>query len=125
VAQYTRLDLAIDRGAEATGGQNHRLQNRKVIILLTDGLPNQVPPAEDGSVETTVLRAASAAKQAGIIVYTVAIGAPEDTNPKLLIGCASTPDRYYYTPDPEDLEGIYRAIAHSIDCPPGAFWGGR
>ena len=125
MAELTRLDLALQRGAEAILQGARRNENTPVLVLLTDGLPNQVPPAEDGSVETTVLRAASAAKQAGIIVYTVAIGAPEDTNPKLLIGCASTPDRYYYTPDPEDLEGIYRAIAHSIDCPPGAFWGGR
>ncbi len=124
-AEYTRLDLALTVGAEAILEGARRPGNTPVIVLLTDGLPNQVPYAEDGKMETTVLRAAAAAKEAGITVFTIAIGAPEDTNPVLLKGCASTEDHYYYTPDPEDLAGIYRAIAHVIDCPPDAFWGQR
>lgn len=124
-AEFTRLDLALQVGAEAIQTGNRRSQNTPVLILLTDGLPNRVPPAEDGRMETTVLRAAAAAKAAGITVYTIAIGAPEDTNPELLRDCATDPDHYFYTPDPEDLDAIYRAIAYSIGCPPESFWGGR
>lgn len=124
-AEYTRLDLALMVGTEAILDGARRPDNTPVVILLTDGLPNQVPYAEDGTMETTVLRAAAAAKTAGITVFTIAIGAPADTNPVLLKACASGADHYYYTPDPEDLAGIYRAIAHAIDCPTDAFWGQR
>jgi Mg-chelatase subunit ChlD len=124
-AEFTRLDLALERGAEALRVPNRRAANTPVVILLTDGLPNQVPAAEDGRMETTVLRAAAAAKDAGVTVYTIAIGPPEDTNPELLRAAASSPGHYYYTPDPEDLGQIYRAIAYSFGCPKEAFWGGR
>jgi hypothetical protein len=39
--------------------------------------------------------------------------------------CASSADRYYYTPDAEGLGTIYRAIAYSFGCPPERFWGRR
>jgi Mg-chelatase subunit ChlD len=121
----TRLDLALAAGAVALAPERRQPGNTPVMILLTDGLPNRVPLAEDGSQETTVLRAAAAAKATGIDVYTIAIGAATDTNPALLTGCASVADHYYYTPDPEDLATIYKAIAHAIGCPPDAFWGRR
>ncbi len=123
--EYTRLDLALSVGAEALIKGPHRAGSSAVLILLTDGLPNQVPVAEDGRMETTVLRAAAAAKQAGITIYTIAIGAPTDTDPVLLKGCATDADHYYYTPDPEDLAAIYGAIAYRIGCPARSFWGKR
>jgi Mg-chelatase subunit ChlD len=123
VAELTRLDLAFEVGAQAILEGPRLAGNTAVIILLTDGLPNQVPYAEDGTVETTVLRSAAAAKDSGISVFTIAIGDVSDTNPELLTACASTEEDYYYTPDPEDLAEIYMAIAHSIDCPPSQFWG--
>ncbi len=123
--EYTRLDLALTVGAEAILKGPHRVGSSAVLILLTDGLPNQVPVAEDGTMETTVLRAAAAAKRAGITVYTIAIGAPGDTDPVLLKGCATDSDHYYYTPDPEDLAAIYGAIAYRIGCPPENYWGRR
>ena len=116
-AQLTRLDLAFERGAEALRSPARKAENAAELVLLTDGLPNQVPLAPDGTQETTVLRAAAAAKGAGVRVYTIAIGAPEDTNPALLIECATEPGMYYYTPDPEDLGRIYGRIAAAIGCP--------
>jgi hypothetical protein len=78
-----------------------------------------------GSQEDTVLAAAARAKDAGIWVYTIAIGAPEDTNPALLTACATDPSMYRYTPDAEDLGAIYTEIAYSFGCPKERFWGGR
>lgn len=124
-AQFTRLDLAFDRGLEALDPARRKPGNKPVIILLTDGLPDQVPPAEDGKMETTVLRAAAKAKDAGVVVFTIGIGAPEDINPDLLKGCATDPNHYFYTPDPEDLGAIYKAIASDFGCPVSSFWGGR
>lgn len=124
-AEFTRLDLAMEVGAQAILGGARTLANTPVLVLLTDGLPNRVPLAEDGTMETTVLRAAAAAHRAGIVVYAIAIGAPEDTNPDLLRATAGDPANYYYTPDPEDLDTIYQTIARDFGCPPDRFWGGR
>ncbi|MCB0216629.1 MAG: VWA domain-containing protein [Caldilineae bacterium] len=124
-AQFTRLDLAFERGLEALQSPARMSDNTPVLIVLTDGLPNRVPLADDGSMETTVLQAAARAKAAGVRVYTIAIGPPEDTNPQLLGACASTPELFYYTADPEDLGDIYRQIAYSFGCAPDSFWGGR
>lgn len=118
-AAGTRLDLAVRRGAEALSdlgapSEGHRTQ---VIILLTDGIPNRVPPAADGTMATTVLAEATRVKDMGARIYTIAIGAPEDTNPELLKTVASHEAMYYYEPDPEDLAGVYSEIAHTIRCP--------
>jgi Mg-chelatase subunit ChlD len=114
-AEGTRLDLAFQRGAEALAARV--AGSTPVIILLTDGLPSQVPPAEDGSVATTVLRAAQAAKDAGVTVYTIGVGLPADIDAGLLTAAATSARHYYFTPDPEALAGIYEQIAYSFGCP--------
>jgi Mg-chelatase subunit ChlD len=114
-AEGTRLDLAFQRGAEALALRI--AGSTPVVILLTDGLPSQVPPAEDGSVATTVLRAAQAAKDAGVTVYTIGIGLPADIDATLLTAAATSARHYYFTPDPEALAGIYEQIAYSFGCP--------
>lgn len=116
-AEGTRLDLAFERGAEALAG--HAPDSTPVIVLLTDGLPNQVPVAEDGRMETTVLRAAQQAKDLGARVYTIGIGVPTDIDAALLRSAASTAEDFYYTPDPETLGSIYSQIAYSFGCPGG------
>jgi Mg-chelatase subunit ChlD len=114
-AEGTRLDLAFQRGAEALAGRV--AGSTPVVILLTDGLPSQVPPAEDGSVSTTVLRAAQAAKDAGVTVYTIGVGLPSDIDAGLLTASATSARHYYFTPDPEALAGIYEQIAYTFGCP--------
>jgi Mg-chelatase subunit ChlD len=122
--EYTRLDLAVTVGAEATGS-GHLPDNHRVVILLTDGLPNQVPLDPDGTMETTVLKAAAAARAQDVSIYTIAIGTPTDTNPVLLQAMSSGPGYYYYMPDPEDLEKVYDEIYGSIPCPRDGFgWPG-
>lgn len=114
-AEATRLDLAFLRGNEALVG--HNPTSTPVLIMLTDGLPNRVPRAEDGRMETTVLRAAQVAKDAGAMVYTIGIGQPTDIDPVLLRDSASRPENFFYTPDPEELNGIYKQIAYTFGCP--------
>jgi Mg-chelatase subunit ChlD len=122
----TRLDLAFARGADALAPERRRPDNTPVLVLLTDGLPNRVPtPVSGGSQEDTVLAAAGRAKDGGIHVYTIALGAPEDTNPALLEACATDPSMYHYAPDAEDLGAIYTAIAYAVGCPKERYWGGR
>lgn len=126
IDQHTRLDLALERGAAASLGTSHRPTAAPVVILLTDGLPNQVPPAEDGRMETTVLRAAADAKRQGVIVYTVGLGAPEDIDAALLRDIADDPSMYADAPDGEDLAAIYATLAARVRCAPGrhSWWEG-
>jgi uncharacterized protein YegL len=123
----TRLDLAFQVGAEALAADLRMPDNTPVIILLTDGVPNLVPPDPDtGRAEDTVIAAAEAAKEQGITVYTVGFGStdaaadPADrVNRELLEQCASDPSKAYIDPSAEGLLTIYREIAKVFACPVG------
>jgi Mg-chelatase subunit ChlD len=121
LAEGTRLDLALDEGQRALG-RGPRLQpNQPVVILMTDGLPNRVPFGPGSAQpdcphqECTVLRHAAALKAAGTRLYTIGLGEASDVLRELLEAAASAPDHYYFAPDGEDLEAIYRQIAGRID----------
>jgi Mg-chelatase subunit ChlD len=125
VDEFTRLDLALDRGAEALRDAARRPASSPMMILLTDGLPNQVPYAEDGTMETTVLRSAQAAKADGTQLYTIGVGHTDSADPidqinaVLLREVASDPSMFYQTPDAEEVKGIYAEVAVTFGCPPG------
>ncbi len=121
----TRLDLAFAWGQKPLEGPKRRLENRAVVIVLTDGLPNRVPygpgTAYPGSQrqEDSVLAAAEAVKAAGTRVYTIGLGSPRDILPWLMIAGASERAMYHYAPRPEELGGIYAQIAQTFDgCNP-------
>lgn len=116
-AEGTRLDLAFQMGAASLGaGASDRT---RVMIVLTDGLPNRVPtPAPSGSEEETVLWAATVAKSEGVRVFTIGLGEPSDILVGLLSAAASSPADYYYAPDPSQLGAIYETIAGVVRvCP--------
>jgi hypothetical protein len=132
MAEGTRLDLAFQTGSQALAPELRRVDNTPVMIMLTDGLPNKVPPAEDGSMNTTVIRAAQAAKDTGIVVFTIGVGsidpsAPllERVDPDLLSACASSPAGFYHDPTAEDLTNIYNQIFRVVNpCPGRHEWNG-
>ena len=95
-----------------------RQRNRPVIILLTDGKANPEP------VETAVDEARRA-KEAGVTIFVIGLGHPEDLDNEALRLIASRPDYYYQTPRAEELAAVYEEIAGVIPCPPEQFWGGR
>ncbi|MCB9177009.1 MAG: VWA domain-containing protein [Caldilineae bacterium] len=123
--EHSRLDLAFERGAEALRGVPAGADTT-VLVVLTDGMPNQVPYAEDGTMETTVLRQAAAAKAAGIGVYTIGLGrsaGPDrEINADLLRAAASTPGMYYEAPDAGRLAEIYGRLTRLIPCGGGRYW---
>jgi Mg-chelatase subunit ChlD len=118
IQQGTRLDLALERGAEALAGAPRTGGRQPVLVLLTDGLPNRVPFPPGGRQEDTVLAAAEAAKAGGIALYTVGLGAEDDLLRWLLQRAASEPSMYLQAPDGEDLAAVYREIAgRVVGCP--------
>ncbi len=125
-AQGTRLDLAFDVGMLALSPERRKVDNTPVLVMLTDGLPNQVPlHPESGRQEETVLEAASRAKDAGVTVFTIGFGRAEGgdlldrVNAELLRECATDPSKSFVEPRADRLVGIYESIADVYDCPKG------
>jgi uncharacterized protein YegL len=121
--EFTRLDLAVTTMGEAVLGPNHKPENEPVVVLLTDGLPNQVPYAEDGTMETTVIRAADALRANGIeSIYTIGVGVPDSPdpnqriNPELLIAIAGDEDRYFEASDAEEVSDILEDLKSTQSC---------
>jgi len=126
--EHTRLDLAFQRGAEALA-EPRAADTTAILVLLTDGLPNRVPAAEDGRPETTVLRAAQAAKDAGVLVYTIGVGRADgpqpEINPALLREAASRPDMFYPAREAGQLGTVYGQLTRVVPCGGTTFWTGR
>jgi len=120
MSEGTRLDLALD---EARDVLVDRPQSRAaVVVLLTDGLPNLVPPAEDGRPETTILRAAERLKSLTTAVFTVGLGQPSEIDADLLRAVASSPDAYREALDAAALRAIFAVIAGDLTCPVVGEW---
>jgi Mg-chelatase subunit ChlD len=119
IEEGTRLDLAFEVGQSAFSGPSRKPDNAAVMIVLTDGIPNRVPFPPGSSQEAVVLAAADSAKSAGTRIFTIGLGQPDDIIEWLLRDCASEPsdEHYFYAPDGDDLEDIYRQIARLLPCP--------
>ena len=119
LAEGTRLDLALSEGLSAWEGSLRVPGNRPVMILLTDGLPNRVPtPIPSGRQEDTVIAEAERVKAAGMRVFSIGLGLPDDVLRELLESVASSPRDHFFAPDGEDLAEIYRQIAGRVsECP--------
>ena len=87
-----------------------------MLVLLTDGRSNPEPA------EVAVQRAA-AAKADGVTIFTIGLGNELDFD--ALSRIASRPEYFYNAPEAADLARIYSAIAVTVPCPAGAWWGGR
>jgi len=84
------------------------------MVVLTDGLPD--PGTSPG-----VLAAAGAAKDTGVVIDAIGLGA--DVDARLLGEVASGPDRYHEAPDAEDLSALFAELATWTDpCDIVRFW---
>jgi len=103
----TNIARAIDIAA-ALLKKDGRDDALPVIILITDGSPNQ--PAPDP--ELAAQRSANAAKLAGVHVFAIGLG--ESVDHGLMRSLASTPTDYYFSPSTAELEIVYRSIALQV-----------
>jgi Mg-chelatase subunit ChlD len=83
-------------------GPNRRADAQPVIVLLTDGRDREPDDA---------LAAAADARAGGARVFTIGFG---DVDPMVMTLAATSPEYYYYAPDPTRLTDIYRLIAQRI-----------
>jgi Mg-chelatase subunit ChlD len=114
-----RSGTHIDKGLRTALGElqspRHLKRNAQVLILLTDGVQTGTPGEE--------LRAAAEVHAAGVMVYTIGLGA--DVDAATLRTIAGVDDRYYLAPDSGDLARIYGEIARDLTCPGVELWGGQ
>lgn len=103
----TRIDLGLDVARLELTGPNSPPDRNKVIVLLTDGQPTGVTPAE-------VLAAADKAKAAGIRIYSIGLGS--DLDAALLRMVASGSAYFFLAPSTNELQAIYANIATTIQC---------
>lgn len=83
---------------------------RRVLVLLTDGLPTAPEGVED--FENQVLTEASRLADANIEVYAIGLGSELDRS--LIEGLASDPQNAYIAPDRGDLQAIYNEVSTSL-----------
>ena len=84
-----------------------------VMILLTDGLPNQPTDPTNYCIAKAIL-----AKQAGIRLITIGLGTNGDFNPNLLTMLASSPGDFIWATNTDALTPIYHSIGCSLCRPP-------
>lgn len=124
--QYTNMGDAFTAALAELTSPRHREDARKVIVFLTDGDVTRPINPKTGTADRAYAAqyaqtAAEAAKQAGVIIYTIGFGdflaapAPEVARDAALIrNLASDPANYYEAPTIADLEAVYKKIATSI-----------
>lgn len=103
----SRIDLGLRQGHAELNSPRHIPVNQTVIVILTDGLPSEVEPAE-------VIAAADEAKADDIRIYAIGLGS--DVNPTLMQAIATDANTYYFAPSAAELREIYDQIATDIYC---------
>jgi hypothetical protein len=104
----TRIDRGLIAGLAELQSPRHRAANKRVVILVTDGVQTNDGTAAD------VLTASQAIKSEGIPLWTVALGNGADVN--LLRAAATSPEHFRFAPNAEGLRLIYEEIARGIPC---------
>jgi uncharacterized protein YegL len=97
---------------ELTSGRS-RQGSKKVLILLTDGIPTE--PTKIGEIDypsTSAQQLASEVKSLGINVFTIGLG--KNVSDGFLKSLSSDDSHYYFAPSKETLAGIYSAISSSL-----------
>ncbi|ELZ41568.1 von Willebrand factor type A [Halorubrum californiense DSM 19288] len=101
----TDMGQGISTGStELLTGTNATAGASKVMIVLTDGQPSS---------QSAATTAATTAKNAGIRVFTIALGSGAATT-YLENNIASTPGDAFVAPDPADLDTVYAEIAQIV-----------
>lgn len=108
----TRIDLALDLALSELNGPRHRPGSQGVIVLLTDGRPDQ-------GLEQATLDAAGRAR-ASQALYVIGLG--DEAGADLLRQMVTGPQYYLAAPDSAALKAVYEALAGQLPCPGGLVW---
>lgn len=106
-APGTRIDLGLGLATAELSGSRRRADADRVIVLLTDGLP------QAGS-EGASVTAGAQARALGTGLWGIGLGS--DAAPATLAQITGAADRVLIAPSLDDLEGVYRRVASGIIC---------
>ncbi len=109
----TNIGDAIAQARTEFSSSRHSADARKVLVVLTDGKANA--PGKTG--EAYALEQAMAARDAGITIFTVGLGA--EVNGTFLTSIAADEQHRYLAPSVTTLGTIYRSISTAL-CEEGA-----
>ncbi len=102
----TRIDLGLEQAALALA--DRRSEALPVVVLLSDGIQTgEVEPVRNAAARITTVAPDA-------LIFTIGLGEAVDVD--LLRGIATGPERYYRSPDAEDLAGIYAAVYGRVGC---------
>lgn len=107
---YDALTDASEATAHSVQGNNHV---QKFIVLMTDGENTGASSKHKPSLDTKTLTACTAAKNAGITIYTVAFMAPT-RGKTLLLSCSGSPSNSYTADNASELIAAFEAIAKKV-----------
>lgn len=108
----TRIDRGLARAFEELRSERRMAANQPVIVLLTDGKQTGDPEP--------VRRIAAEIRAAGVLIYTIGLGAEADE--ALMVEVAGAAARYHHAPDSAELRAIYADVARDILCPSEQHW---
>ena len=106
---FTNTSAALTLAASELNAVEHNNDARRVLVLLTDGLPNAA--GDEDAVAEAVTTAAELNKD-NIEVYAIGLGAGVDR--QFINQIASEPANAYFAPTGADLADIYAEITSSL-----------
>jgi len=114
-SQQTNIGEGLFKSFEELSGERSRSDSKKVIVLLTDGLPTE--PKMSGQPDYPKIYSESVANQirnAGIDLYAIGLGS--EVSSGFLNNLTMDNSRYFLAPNKETLSSIYNNIVSAI-CP--------
>ncbi len=111
---FTNTQAAIELAWQELASDRHNEDARRVIVLLTDGLPTS---ASEDDVITPAIKAAEAADASGIEVHAIGLGGGVDRD--FITSIASSPENAHFAVTGDVLAGVYQKITSDL-CESGA-----
>lgn len=108
-AGFTNTVEALKIAAKELGSERHNGNARRVLVLLTDGLPTA--PGEEDVVAEAIVESLNL-QDDNIEIYAIGLGEGSDKN--FISGMASDETNAYFAPTGADLASIYSEITSSL-----------
>lgn len=106
---YTNTVAALEQAKAELASARHNPDARRVLVLLTDGLPTT---KGDADVISQAIVIAEELKVGGVEIYAIGLG--EDVDTQFIQSIASDNSNAYFAPSGADLSKIYSEITSSL-----------
>jgi Mg-chelatase subunit ChlD len=107
---FTNTSAALIAAETELNSSRHNVDARRVLILLTDGLPTA--PDGTGDAVAEAIAAAESITASGINLFAIGLG--EGVDREFIASLASTPEQAFLAPSRTDLTSIYETITSSL-----------